>query len=403
MAGQVGPSQPEIDLASPQFLANPYPVYQQLRRTAPVWWSPQLGCWLITRYAEAVAVLRDVTRFSSTLSLPSIAEGNPLAPFVRLSLRWLLFQDPPQHTQERAVLQKAFVPHAVEDLRPRLQSFADDLLDRTEKAGRMDLLWDFAFPLTARLLAEMLVAGPEDRTRIAAWMQGIARGNAFPKDAQAGPRGRSCVVELTGYLRQLTARRRQPSVDLLSAFLSPGDQLCRLENEAVCAQLLLVLFAGNETTPNLIGNGILALLHHPEQMRQLRQRSAPVSAAVEELLRYDSPVQGVNRQASADVVLCGQRIRQGDEVVVLLGSANRDPDKFADPDRLDLGREDPGRLAFGQGIHFCLGAALARLTAEVAIATLLRRLPDLRPEHPQPAWRGQNLVARGLSIFPVLF
>jgi cytochrome P450 len=208
-------------------------------------------------------------------------------------------------------------------------------------------------------------------------------------------------VELTNYFRQLTARRRrQPGEDLLSAWLTAGPPGTESDDEAICAQCLLLFFAGNETTPHWIGNGVLALLRWPESLELLRREPTLIRGALEELLRYDSPVQGVNREASTDVVLRGQRVRRGEEVVVLLGSANRDPSRFAEPDRLDLLRRDTGHLGFGHGGHYCLGAMPARLTAEVAFTTLLRRWPKLRTEG-QPEWRRQSLVARGLSVFPV--
>jgi cytochrome P450 len=390
----------EIDLLSPSFVADPYPVYDRLRRTAPVWWSPQLECWLVARHDDAVAVLRDARSFSSALDLPPSAADNPLAPFIRLTLRWLLFQDPPQQTRQRVRLLQAFAPR-MRGLRACARRTANELLDRGTPAGPMDLLWDYAYPLTAHLLAGLFAADRDEQERLTAWSRGIGWANAFPKDRAAVERGRCCVVELTNYFRQLTARRRrQPGDDLLSAWLTAGPLDTEAEEEAICAQCLLLLFAGNETTPHLIGNGLLALLQWPETLELLRRQPSLMPGAVEELLRYDSPVQGVNRQASADVVLRGQRIGRGEEVVVLLGSANRDPSRFAEPDRLNIRRTDTGHLGFGHGVHYCLGAALARLTAEAALTTLLRWWPELRTEG-VPAWRKQSLVARGLAAFPV--
>src|SRR5262245_23675867 len=399
-----GPT-PEFDLQGPGFVADPYPTYHALRAADPVHWSEPLGCWVVTRYDDALAVLGDPARFSSRVTPPAVRpRAEALAPFLRLSSQWLLFQDPPGHTAARVIVQPGFTPRAAEALRPAVRRIADGLLDRLAGAGRMDLLRDFAGPLTAAVLAERLCPDPGDCLRVAEWCRGVATANDFPDDAEARRRGRDCTAALTAYLTGLVAEaRRRPAGGLIDRLLAGERQGQRLSDEEVCAQCLLVLFAGNETTRHLIGNGVRALLRHPDQLDTLRGGPALIPDAVEELLRFDGPVQGVSRMAAADVTLRGRRIKAGEEVVVLLGSANRDPARFPDPDRLDVRRRDNRHLAFGAGPHFCLGAALARVGARTALEVLLRRLPRLRLTGEPPRWRDGNLVARGLKALPVAF
>ncbi|MCI0456251.1 MAG: cytochrome P450 [Gemmataceae bacterium] len=396
---------PEFDPLAPEFLANPYPTYHALRSAEPVCWSAALGCWLLARYDDVLAVLCDPARFTSRLTPPPLPPGQEdVGRFLQLASRWLLFQGPPGHTIERALLQPFLAPHAVEEWRPAVTHLASALLDHAEKAERMDLVWDFAHPLTANVLATLLCSDSRDRGRMVDWCRGIARANAFRENPEACQQGRQSIAAMTGYIEGLVRDgRRQRGRDLVGGLRAAEHRGQSLDEESLSAQLLLLLMAGLETTQNLIANGTLALLNHPDCLRQLRDGKAGIAGAVEELLRYDSPVQGVSRQAVADVTLRGQQIRAGDEVVVLLGAANRDPERFSDPDRLNLCRPDNRHLAFGAGAHFCLGAALARLTAQVAVETLLCQLPRLGLTGGPVGWRDGNLVARGPRSLPVVF
>jgi cytochrome P450 len=298
---------------------------------------------------------------------------------------------------------KAFTPRVVERLRPRIETVVDDLLDAVAARGGMDAIADFAFPMPVTVIAELLGVPAADRVALHNWSAATV-GSLDPiASAETAERAGVARTELSAYLREVIAQRRaEPEDDLISALVAVHEQGDTLTEQELVTMCRLILLAGHETTVNLIGNGLLALLRHPEQMRQLRERPDLAVSAVEELLRYDAPVQLTGRRATERVELGGQTIEPEQRVVVLLGAANRDPAQFPDPDRLDLERSPNRHIAFGQGIHFCLGSPLARMEGQIAVSTLLERMPNLRlreaPE--QLRWRKQ-LFLRGLEQLPV--
>jgi pimeloyl-[acyl-carrier protein] synthase len=382
----------------PEFHANPYPFYHRLRTEDPVHHSP-LGVWVLTRYDDVEMVLRD-SRFvrAGFEAFLYTDEG-------RLPTS-MLFRDPPDHTRLRSLVSRAFTPRVIEGMRDHIQELVDGLLDRVEGAGAMDLIADLAYPLPVTVICEMLGVPVADQGSIRQWSTDVARSLdaiGIPSDPGVAERGRTARRALADYfLALLPERRRAPRADLLSALIAAEERGDRLSEGELLSTCVLLFVAGHETTVNLIGNGVLALLRHPEERARLAGDPALIGSAVEELLRYDSPVQRTGRIASTDVEIDGRRIEKGSIVVGAVGAANRDPAHFPDPDRLDLTRADNRHLAFGFGIHFCLGAALARVEGQVAIATLLRRLPRLWLDTETPEWR-ESSVLRGLKALPVRF
>jgi pimeloyl-[acyl-carrier protein] synthase len=386
----------------PEFIADPYPIYHALRAEDPVHLSP-LGFWVLTRYEDVVATLRDPRFAKEPLAAFVAARFGVAMPGVGLSM---LDRDPPDHTRLRGLVSKAFTPRVVEGLRPHIQEIVDDLLDRVEGAGAMDLIEDFAYPLPVIVICEMLGVPVADRERFKGWGLDIARGLDaiwLPAESEVGRQSMASRHALTGYFRELIAERRAaPRADLLSALIAAEETGDRLSEEELLATCILLLVAGHETTVNLIGNGTLALLRHPAEMRRLREDPGLVAGAVEELLRYDGPVQRTARIPSEDVVVGGRAIGKGELVMPFIGAADRDPAQFREPDRLDITRADNRHIAFGWGIHFCLGAPLARLEGQIAFQTLFRRLPKLALATDRPQYR-QSLTLRGLSALPVSF
>ena len=386
----------------PEFHADPYPFYARLRTDDPVHRSP-LGFWVLTRYDDVVTVLRD-PRFGRAgfhPMLPAVQTGSanpdPLPPS-------MLFQDPPNHTRLRALVSKAFTPRVVEGLRPRIQDIVDRLLDRVAPTGTMDVIEDLAYPLPVTVISEMLGVPATDQPAIRQWSADLARGlDAIGPQGDVEVEKRSVEARraLADYFRtQIPERRRQPRQDLLSALLAAEEQGDRLTERELLAMCVLLFVAGHETTVNLIGNGTLALLRQPDELRRLRADPALTPSAVEELLRYDSPVQRTARIPSTDVTIEGHTLPRGTMVVAAIGAANRDPAHFVDPDRLDISRRDNRHVSFGFGIHFCLGAPLARLEGQVALGTLIRRAPHLQQASEELEWR-ESSTLRGLKSLPV--
>jgi pimeloyl-[acyl-carrier protein] synthase len=386
----------------PEFIADPYPTYHALRAADPVHQSP-LGFWVLTRYEDVVATLRDPRLAKEAIAAFVAARFGVAIPGMGLSM---LDRDPPDHTRLRGLVSKAFTPRVVEGLRPHIQKIVDDLLDRVEGARAMDLIEDFAYPLPVTVICQMLGVPVADRERFKGWGLDIARGLDaiwLPADSEVGRRSVASRHALSGYFRELIAERRAaPRPDLLSALIAAEETGDRLSEEELLATCILLLVAGHETTVNLIGNGTLALLRHPEALRRLREDPGLVAGAVEELLRYDGPVQRTARIPSEDVVIGGRPIGKGEMVMPFIGAADRDPGQFAEPDRLDITRADNRHIAFGWGIHFCLGAPLARVEGQIAFNTLLRRLPKLALATDRPQYR-QSLTLRGLMALPVSF
>jgi pimeloyl-[acyl-carrier protein] synthase len=389
----------EPDPFDPAIHPDPYPTYRRLRELDPVHWSLPHGVWFLTRHADCDALLRD-RRFSAererTLQAGRAGARN------RPVYRSMLFLDPPDHTRLRTLVSKAFTPRMVEALRPRIRSIAAELLDRAAATDEFDLVSAFAYPLPVTVIAEMLGVPVEDHARFQEWSAILAQ-NLDPMDATAtadADQVHDARAALFAYLGAIVEqRRREPRDDLITALVAVeerGDVLSLTELLMMCN---LLLIAGHETTVNLIGNGVLALLQHPDRLERLRAQPDLAPSAIEELLRYASPVQFTARVALEDVRIDGHPIRAGQPVVAMLAAANRDPAVFADPDRLDLERDPNPHLAFGRGIHHCLGAPLARLEGQIAISLLLERFPRLRLAG-EPVLR-PNLVLRGLERLPV--
>jgi cytochrome P450 len=388
----------------PEFHADPYPFYRRLREEDPVHQSP-LGIWVLTRYDDTVMVLRD-PRFGRE-GMAELLEARLGAGAVRpANTRDMLFRDPPDHTRLRSLVSRAFTPRVVEAMRPHIQEIVDGLLDRVEGARGMDVIEDLAYPLPVTVICEMLGVPTADQDVFKQWSADIARSldaAILPAGSEVITRGQEAGDALREYFRSLIAvRRKSPKPDLLSALIAAEEQGDKLSEPELVATCVLLLIAGHETTVNLIGNGLLALLQHPDQMRALAGDPALIQTGVEELLRYDGPVQRTSRMTLADVEIGGKQIPKGSVVVAAIAAANRDPAHFPDPERLDITRRDNRHIAFGFGIHFCLGAPLARIEGQVAIGTLLRRMPALKLVSDTPEWR-ESSVLRGLKTLPVTF
>jgi cytochrome P450 len=376
----------KYDLYSPDFRARTYETFAQMRAHDPVLQQlslDELGMiWFITRHDDAVAVLLDDKTFvrdpELALTAEQLAALRGAAPETLAFLEnHMLNKDGEEHRRLRRLVTQAFTPRMVERLRPRVQEIADELIDSVEARRAMELVDDFAFPLPITVIAELLGIPVEDRNSFRRWSAALVTPALTPEDMDAFT---TMVSEFVAYLHDLFERRRAtPGDDLVSALLRVEEGGDMLSNQELSSMVALLIIAGHETTVGLIGNAVLALLQHPEQRAALSRDPSRITRAVEELLRYDSPVERtLARWATADVELGGQTIKKGDAVVAVIGSANRDPSRFERPDTLDVDREDVKHLAFGRGSHYCLGAPLARLEAEVALTTLLRRLPGLR-------------------------
>ena len=388
----------------PSFLADPYPAYAALRAGEPVHYSPALQAWVLTGYEECERALRDHAAFSSD---PRTARG-PLAAalerqrsgFPLAGTPTVLNSDPPAHARLRGLLNRAFTPRAIESLGPRIEGIAASLLADAgggAAGGRFDLVGGFARPLPIIVIAELLGAPAEDRGRFREWSAAIARATNVLNPPPVLDAAREAAAALAAYMGGIVAqRRRAPGADLMSALLAAEEDGERLSRDELIAFSILLLLAGHETTTSLIANGALALAGHSEQAARLRADPALLPAAVEELLRYDGGVQGVVRFARRPAALAGRAIGEGDALLAMIGAANRDPRQFGDPDALDLAREPNRHLAFGRGVHFCLGAPLARLEGRIAFAALLGRFPRLRVAA-GGAERGGTLLLRGLE------
>ena len=392
----------------PEFRENPYPFYHRLRSSDPVHWSDLAGRWVLTRYSDCVAVLRDSARFSADPNTWNgfadfvAALGGP-GPLMDMQTKWMLMKDPPDHTRLRTLVTKAFTPRVAEGMRPRVQAIVDGLLDEVQAAGRMDLIAALAFPLPTIVICEMLGVPAEDREQFKGWTRDLARSLDPIVTPEIMAAASEATVAFADYFRVLVAtRRKNPQNDLLSGLIAAEEQGDRLTEDELLATAILLLGAGHETTMNLIGNGTLALLRNPDQLEKLKRDPALMPGAVEEFLRYDGSVQMTARTALVDTEIGGEIIAKGVQAIIVLGAANRDPAQFPDPDRLDITRRDNRHIVFGYGIHHCLGAPLARVEGQVAISTLLRRMPNLRLTDEPLEWR-ETVTLRGIKALPVTF
>lgn len=386
----------------PNFRIDPYFTYRRLRSEDPVHQSP-LGALVLSRYADCVAVLKD-RRWSSDFRNAEQPGFEPDLDILGDS-RPFLFLDPPDHTRLRGLVSRAFTPRVVEELRSRIQEIVDYLLGKVAGDGLMDVIRDFAYPLPVAVISEMLGVPPDDHETFKEWSQELARS----LDPEPNPssdvldRLKEALDSFDDYFRRLIEeRRRSPREDLLSSLIEAeeaGDRLTEAELLATCR---LLLVAGHETTVNLIGNGILALLRHPEQLRKLKDDLSLAPSAVEEVLSYDPPVQLTGRIALEDIEVAGVMVPKGHNIILLLGAANRDPDQFPHPEQFDITRNDDSHLAFGFGIHFCVGSPLARLEGQIAFQTLVRRFNAMELQTEAPEYK-ENIVLRGLRSLPVAF
>ncbi len=402
-----GKSDPTLSLYRllyPEVLANPYPLYHRLRSEDPVLWDPFLHTWVVTRYADVVTVLQhfSATRTPTPEQLTALGLS-ALAPLAQVLVRQMLFLDGPAHARIRGLAAKAFTPYRVEALRSHIQEITDNLLDAVQDR-RMDVIGDLADPLPAIVTAEMLGLPTSDWQQLTAWSTDFAQalGN-FQHNPDHAPRVLRSLGEACEYFRAAVQEHRQhPGDDLICALLNAELEGDSLTEEEVVANSIMLMTGGQETTTNLIGNGTLSLLRHPDQFQKLRANPSLIHSAIEELLRYESPIQYTSRLAPDDVQMGGKTIPKGQAVIAMMGAANRDPERFPDPDRLDICRQDNRHLAFAWGTHFCFGAPLARLEGQIAFETMLRRMPNLGLEPGPVTWR-ENLSFRGLISLPVTF
>ena len=373
------------DLTSSAFIEDPYRTYEQLRQKDPVHRMRLIEAWALTRYEDVQDVLIDHKRFTN-------AERN----YDYMQYRTFLDLDPPDHTRLRGLVSKAFTPRAVRELAPRIQGLVDELLDAVAGKDRIDLISDFAFPLPVIVIAEMLGVPAQDRARFREWSDDIALSVNPLLNSEQIERVQQATEELFDYFEGIIEQRRQaPQNDMISALLAAEEEGDRLTHEELLSTLMLLLVAGNETTRNLIGNGMLALLKNPAQLQRLRDHPELLDSAINELLRYDSPVQIDSRNAIGDVEIGGKRIAAGQRILAIVGAANRDPQVFANPDELDIGRDEVSHLSFGRGIHYCLGSPLAILEGRIAFTSLLARFSSIRLAS-DPVFKDQ-IVLRGVE------
>lgn len=400
----------KFDLLDPSLRANPYPLYEQLRKEEPVHWSEDFHGWVLTRYDDVMAALHDarlspgggIAAMFSRLSDDVREETQPLQRHLSM---WLGTLDPPDHTRIRMLMNKAFTPRLVELLRPFIQAVTDELIDNVKHTGRMDIVSDLAVPLPAIAIAQMLGTPREDYERFIHWSLGISD---LIGDACATPEivrnAQKSVLEMVDHLRALLERRRHsaPQNDLINNFILAESQENRISEEEVLANCVMLLFAGHGTITAMIGTHLLVLLQNPDVLETLRRDPSRTPAAIEEMLRFDSPCQMIRRVATQNVQFNDTLIREGEMVWLHLGAANRDQDHCPFPDKLDISRKSPGHLGYGASIHYCLGAALSRVETEIAINTILRRLPEVRLESDELDWH-PDPTARALISLPVVF
>lgn len=394
-----------LQLYSQEILANPYPLYRRLRTEEPVHWDPFLHAWVVSRYHDVSTVLQRLSAKCAPaperLDAMGVSSMHPIAAVLH---RQMLFRDPPDHTALRALCTVAFTPHRVAALRDHIQEIVNNLLQPALRQGYIDIISEFADPLPTIVTAELLGLPPSDHRQLKLWSANFAEilGN-FQHNPDHMPEMLRNLEEMCTYFRDaIREERRIPKNGLIHVLItSEVDGRC-LDDDTVIANCILLMVGGQETTPNLIGNGVLSLLRNPDQLQMLRANPELIPSGIEELLRYEAPSQHTTRIAQADIRLGDRLIEQNQSVIAVMGAANRDPERFPDPDRLDVQRRDNKHLAFGAGNHFCFGAPLARVEGHIAFATLLRIAPEFELGGDSIEWR-QNLGLRGLVSLPVIF
>lgn len=398
-------SEASPDLLSPADALDPYPALARLRDQAPAYWSAWWGGWVLSRYADVSAGFRD-PRLSADRA-GSFATRLPepvrqrLEPLIRNLASWALISDPPAHTRLRGLVNKAFTPRLSERLRPQIQSITDRLIDAMRGHDSVELVGALANPLPVAVIGAMLGLPPSDSDRLKGWSDALAHflGGAIPTP-EVGAAALRCVLEMEAYFRGVIAeRRKQPGEDLISGLLAAEENGSILHEQELLSTCTMVLFGGHETTTNLIANTVHVLLTHPEARARVQADPALLPGAIEETLRYESPVARMGRLATEDIELHGQRIRKGDKVWLSMAAANRDERQFTAPERFDPGRADNRHLGFSIGPHYCVGAALGRLETQIAVGTLLRRFPALQLAGAAP--RLDNATIRGFAALPI--
>lgn len=391
-----------VDLTSPEFFADPYPTYRKLRESgAPFWQAhsgPTGGMWLVTRYQDALMLLKEGHTTKDAMRVKPSAE-------VTFFDHTMLSKDAPEHTRLRALASLAFTPARVRDLEPRIAQIVEELIARVQPNGGMDFIADFAISLPAIVIAELLGVPPEDRDKFHDWSEKVARGTVDElRTETAAKEGDEAGMALAYYFSDLfDLRRRQPAADLVSAFIAARDDQDRLTEIELMAMCMGLLIAGHTTTANLLGNGMLTLLRHPAQLALLQRQPDLMPSAVEEMLRYESPIQRATfRMTKVPVEIGGTMVPEGQQVSAVIGAANRDPEVFAEPESFEITRHPNRHVAFGFGAHFCFGAPLARAQARLGFSRLLERLPNLRLANQTPQW-GMTTFFRGLDALPVTF
>ncbi len=393
------------NLLDPQVRANPYPLFHRLRTEDPVHWDPFIHAWVVTRYADVITVLHHFLAYKP--APPEVLKGmglSALDPLAKVMMKQMLFMDPPAHTRLRGLAAKVFTPYRMEKLRLHIRDIISSLLDKVQSKDRMDVLADFAEPLPAIVTAELLGLPASDFKQLKLWSADFAErlGN-FHQNPDGMQRVLQSLQDMRDYFEAAVREIKQhPREGLIDSFLTAEIDGDRLTMEEVVANSIITMVGGQETTTNLIGNGLLALLRNRDVLEDLRSDLSLIPSAVEELLRYEAPSQYTSRIAPEDVEIGGKTIRKGQATIVVMAAANHDPQRFADPDRIDIRRKDNRHLAFGWATHFCFGAPLARIEGQEAFEALLRRLPDLALEPGPLLWR-RNLGLRGLEALPITF
>lgn len=401
----VDPSLSLYHLLDPAVLADPYPLYARLREEAPVAWDPYLHCWIVTRYDDVMTVLKEFSadRTPSPEFMRQLGLGE-IEPLAAVMARQMLFLDAPAHTHLRKLCSTAFTPRRVEVLEDEIARIADELIDRVAARGTMDVVKDFAEPLPAIVTAHLLGMPREDHQQLKAWSADFAEmlGN-FQHNPGGVLRVLKSLSDMTSYFRGAIHEEHRPLADgLVKSLIEAEVDGERLSEDEVIANIVVTMVGGQETTTNLIGNGMLTLLRHPAKMAELKARPEIMDSAVEELLRYETPSQHTGRICHADTLLGGHVIPKGAAVMAVMAAANRDPRRFDAPDELNFERQNNRHLAFGWAAHFCFGAPLARMEGRIAFRSLLDRLPGLALTGEKLAWR-ENLGLRGLLSLPVTF
>lgn len=387
----------EFNPFAPEVKQNPYPYYAHLRNHSPVYWVESLQSWAVSRYEDVAYVAKNTQIFSSAPIVPAIlGELNPVP-----EVKWLISTDPPAHMPLRKLVSKAFTPRMVAALEPRIKEIAAQLLDRVEEGADFDLVRDFSTPLPVMVIAEMLGVEPERYRDFKRWSDDLLRASGGAIPPAELERLRASVNDLKHYFEQaIEQRRRNPKEDLITALVRAEEENQALSAREVLAMCVLLLIAGNETTTNLLGNTLITLLSHPAEFAKVRADLSLVPQMIEEVLRYESPVQAILRLATSDAEIAGSTIPAGGSVMILYGSANRDQRQFPNPDAFDVTRNPQDHLSFGYGIHYCLGAPLARLEARVAMDAFLRRFPRIRMREQRPEWV-ESFVVRGPKMLPL--